>query len=202
MIYSMKNKDELKDLEEFDDLQTKVKRVRLVEKLCKQGFQYDVKVFCVPITKTLTDTRNYLFEEAKSNTKSLMELDEINKNVIFLKSMNKNEVIHSSLIRPIAKFLKPKNKNQFRQLDFHNSDNWYDYKMKREKSILDDKKLLFKDTGKVFTLKGDILSMKNDYDFDETNSAVAKQIIDFMDKMLLYIRAKGKISKDKIVITK
>ena len=52
----MKNKDELKDLEQKDDRQSKVKRVILTEKLGKQGFHHDVKVLFVPITKTLTDT--------------------------------------------------------------------------------------------------------------------------------------------------
>ena len=52
MIYSMKNKDELKDLEQKDDRQSKVKRVVLVEKLGEQGFHHDVKVLFVPIKKT------------------------------------------------------------------------------------------------------------------------------------------------------
>ena len=56
MSYSIKNKDELKDLDEMEDLQSKVKQVRLVEKLGKQGFHYDMKEIFVPITKTLTDT--------------------------------------------------------------------------------------------------------------------------------------------------
>ena len=110
--------------------------------------------------------------------------------------MNENEVIQSSLIRPIAKLLVPKNKNQFRLSDFHDSDYWNDYKMKRERSTLYDKKLLFKDTVVVFTLKRDILSMITDYDFNETNSPVAKQIVDYMDEIFLDIRAKAKISKD------
>ena len=114
--------------------------------------------------------------------------------------MNKNEVIQSSLIRSIAKLFVPQQKYQFRMLDFHDSDYWIDYKMKREKSTLYNKKLLFKDTGVVFTLKGDILSMITDYDFIETNSPVAKQITDLMDEMFLDIRAKGKFSKDNIVI--
>ena len=42
--------------------------------------------------------------------------------------------------------------------------------------------------------------MITDYDFNETNSPVAKQITDLMDEMFLDIRAKGNISKDKIVI--
>ena len=43
--------------------------------------------------------------------------------------------------------------------------------------------------------------MITDYDFNETNSPDAKQIKDFMDEMLFDIRAKGIISKDKIVIS-
>ena len=42
MIYALKNKDELKDLEELEDLQLKVKQVKLVEKLGKQSFHYDI----------------------------------------------------------------------------------------------------------------------------------------------------------------
>ena len=64
--------------------------------------------------------------------------------------MNKNEVIHSSLIRPIAKLLVPKNKSQFRLLDDSDSDNWNDYKMNGENFTIYDDKLLFRDTGVVF----------------------------------------------------
>ena len=39
MIYSIKNKNALKNLEELEDLQLKVIQFRLVEKLGKQGFQ-------------------------------------------------------------------------------------------------------------------------------------------------------------------
>ena len=40
MIYSIKNKDGLKDLEKLEDPQSKVEQVRLVENLGKQGFLY------------------------------------------------------------------------------------------------------------------------------------------------------------------
>ena len=43
MIYSVKYEDDLQDLEELADLQSKVKQVRLEEKLGKQGFHYDTK---------------------------------------------------------------------------------------------------------------------------------------------------------------
>ena len=49
-------KDDLKDLEELDDLQSKLKQVRLVEKLGKQGYLYDVKEVFEPLTDTLKIT--------------------------------------------------------------------------------------------------------------------------------------------------
>ena len=94
-----------------------------------------------------------------------MELYESNKYNKFLESTNKNEIILSSLIRPIAKFLVPKNRSQFRLLADPDSDNWNDYKIIGENVTLYDDKLLFRDTGVVFTLKREILSLIIDYDF-------------------------------------
>ena len=85
------------------------------------------------MTKSLTDISQKLLEETKSNTKAVMELDESNKYVRTLESKNKNEVIHSSLIRSKAKHLVPK-KSQFRILDDHDSDIWIDYIMHTQKS--------------------------------------------------------------------
>ena len=126
-----------------------------------------------------------------------MELDESNKSIKTLESMNKDEVIHSSLIRPIAKLLVPKNKSHFRLLDDPDSANWIDYEMKREKVTSYDDKLLFRDTGVVFTLKGDNLSRITDYVFDKTNSPDAKQFYNFLDEMHFDIHAKANTSRDK-----
>ena len=43
--------------------------------------------------------------------------------------MNKNEIIHSRLIRPKAKLLVPENESQFRLLDDLGSHNRNDYIM-------------------------------------------------------------------------
>ena len=45
----------MKDLEKLDDIQSKVKQVRLVEKVGKQGFHYCIKELFEPITKAVTD---------------------------------------------------------------------------------------------------------------------------------------------------
>ena len=69
--------------------------------------------------------------------------------------------------------------------------------MQREKVTIHDEKLLFRDTGVVFTLKRDILSIITDYDFNKTNSPDAKQIFDFLVELNFDIHAKGKSSKEK-----
>ena len=96
--------------------------------------------------------------------------------------MNENGVIHSSLIRPIEKLLVPKDKSQFQLLDDPDSDNYIDYIMLREKISIYDGKLLFRDTGVVFTSKRDILSMIMDYVFNKTDSPDAKQIFIFFGR--------------------
>ena len=63
---------------ELDDRQSKVKQVRLVEKLTKQGYHYDVKELFEPITNSIKDvsedvTRTML-ESSKQNNKALLTL--------------------------------------------------------------------------------------------------------------------------------
>ena len=111
--------------------------------------------------------------------------------------MNKIELNQSSLIKLIVKLLVQKNESQFRLLDDPDSDNWKDCKMNGEKVTLYDDKLLFRDTGVVCLFKGDILSMITGYNFKNTNSPDAKQIIKFLDEKPFDIRATVKSSRDK-----
>ena len=71
MVYSIKDKHEIKDLDELDDLQSQVKQVRLVEKLGKQGYHFVKKELFQPITETITYAIENLHEETKSITKQL-----------------------------------------------------------------------------------------------------------------------------------
>ena len=104
------------------------------------------------------------------------------------------------MIRPTAKFLVPKNKSQSPLLDDPDSDNWNDYENNGEKVSLYDDKLLFRDTGVVFTLNGEVLSMITAYHFIKTDSTDAKQINKFLDEKHFNIHAKGKNSRDKNLI--
>ena len=72
--------------------------------------------------------------------------------------------------------------------------------MNGEKVSLYGNKVLFTDSGVVFTLKGDILSMITDYDFIKTDSADAKQLSSFLDEMHFDLNAKGESSRDTNLI--
>ena len=153
MISSIKNRDDLKDLEELADIRSKANQVRLDEKLGRQGFHFDTKELFEPTSKAVTDTIGKLLEETKSNSKAVWELDESNINVKGLELMNGNGLIDSSLIRPIIKRLVVTNESQFRFYDDLDSDNWKDYVMKREKITIYSEKLVFKPSAKSFTLR-------------------------------------------------
>ena len=79
MIFAIKNKEKLKDLEEIDDLRSKVKQDKLVDELGKQGYFYDKAELFELITKTLTASIQKLLEETKSSRKAILNLDESNK---------------------------------------------------------------------------------------------------------------------------
>ena len=75
-MFAIKNKEDTKDLEELVGLQTKVKQIRLVEKLGERGYQFDLNEIFEPITQTVTDTSQELLDEIKYNTKAIENLDE------------------------------------------------------------------------------------------------------------------------------
>ena len=79
------------------------------------------------------------------------------------------------------------------------SDNWNGYIIHGEKlTIYVDN--FFKDTGVVFTLKTDVLSMMTDYNFDKTDSPDAKQLSIFWMKCILMYIQKSKSLLDKNLI--
>ena len=96
-----------------------------------------------------------------------------------MESTNTKGIIRSSLIRSIAKPLVPKNKSQFLLLDDLDGENWRKFLIKKEKITIFDNWSLFRDTGGVFMLKGDILSMISDYGFNRKDSPDAKQHLIF-----------------------
>ena len=171
-----------------------------VEKMGKQGLHCNIKEIFEPITKAVTDGNQKLHEETSCNTKSFEELDESNVHIKALELMNKNRIIHSSLIRPIAKLLEPTIKSQFRIHDDPDSDNWKDYIMKGEKVTIYETELVFKNSAKIFTLRGDVLKKITDYIFNTKDSTEAKLFMDLVGEMHSSIHSGGKGLRDRNLI--
>ena len=89
MIYS--KKDDIGDLEDLEDPQSKTKQVKLVEELGKQGFHYDMKELFEPIGKAVTDSTQKILEETEFKAKAIEALDKSNDHVKALELMNQNE---------------------------------------------------------------------------------------------------------------
>ena len=69
-----------------------------------------------------------------------------------------------------------------------------------EKVTIYDNKIVFKKSGKTFTLRGDVLKMITDYKYNTTDPPDAKIIINIMVKTHSNIHAKGKIPRDRNLI--
>ena len=127
MFYPVKNKDDIKELEELPDLQSKVKQVRFEEMLGKQSFHYDSREFFEPITKTVIDASEKVLEETNSPTKVIEESNESIVHMKALELMNEIGVTDTRITRLLATLLVPQYKFHFGLCDESDSDNLRDY---------------------------------------------------------------------------
>ena len=70
MLYSIKDREDLENLEELVSLESQVKAVRLHDKLGKQDFHEDIKKVFEPVTKSLENTSQDI---TKTITKLLLK---------------------------------------------------------------------------------------------------------------------------------
>ena len=102
----------MKILEELDDLQSKVRQIRSVEKLAEQGFQYDIKELSESITNSIKDVSEdvtgTMMESSKENNKTLAT-----SNKKLLEILNDSGLIASYLLSPLSKITNPEKISRF-----------------------------------------------------------------------------------------
>ena len=102
MLYSIRDREDLENLNELVSLQDQVKTVRLQDKLGKQNFHEDMKKVFESITKSLENTSQditkTITETSVKNNQAMENLD--NK---LLEIMNDRGIIASYLLSPLAK---------------------------------------------------------------------------------------------------
>ena len=150
MSYSIKDREDLENLEELASLQSQVKAVRLQDKLGKQNFIEDMKKVFEPVTKTIKDvsqdvTKNIMITAKENN----LALENLNNKLSEI--MNDRGILASYLMSPLSKITSPENSTQFKLVKDLNSNRVNDLLIKNTIPItLFDNLLTFRDTNNQF----------------------------------------------------
>ena len=203
MLYSIKDREDLENLNELVSLQDQVKTVRLQDNLGKQNFHEDMKKVFEPVTKSLENTSENLpkaiTETSLKNNQAIEKID--NK---LLEIMNDRGIIASYLLSPLAKIFNPENTTQFKLINDSTSDRVNDLKINKSIPItLYNYVLTFRDTGKEFELKGNLLKMitNKNYNVDHSSLSDKKLMYDFAKEMHFDTKALGnKSTRDRSLI--
>ena len=182
MLYSIKDREDLENLNELVSLQDQVETVRLQDKLSKQNFHEDMKKVFEPVTKSLENTSQditkTITETSVKNNQAIENLD--NK---LLEIMNDRGILASYLLSPLAKIFNQENTTQFKLKDF-SSNRVNDLKINNSIPIaLYNNILTFRDTGREFELKEDLLKMITNKNYNVNHASLS-------DKKLRYEFAK------------
>ena len=101
MLYSIKDREDLQNLEEFVSLQDQVKVVRLQDKLGKQNFHEDLKKVFQPVTKSLENTSQDITKTiTETSVKNNQAVENINNKL--LEIMNDRGILAIYLISPLS----------------------------------------------------------------------------------------------------
>ena len=160
------------------------------------------KVF-EPITKSLENTSENLTkaitETSLKNNKAIENLD--NK---LLEIMNDRGIKASYLLSPLSKIFNPENTTQFKLINDSTSDGVNDLKINKSIPItLYNNILTFRDTGKEFELKGNLLKMitNKNYNVDHASLSDKKIMYDFAKEMHFDTKPLGnKSTRDRSLI--
>ena len=183
MLYSIKDREDLENLNELVWLQDQVKVVKLQDKLGEQNFHENIKKVFEPITKLLENTSENLTKAiTDSSIKNNQALENLNEKI--LEIMNDRGILATYLMSPLSKTSNPENTSQFKLEKDPNSNRVNDLLMKNKIPItLYGNMLTFRDTDRQFELKGDLLKMI-------TNTKYNVNLASLADKKLMYDFAK------------
>ena len=203
MLYSIKNVDDLKDLNELVTLQDQVKAVKLQDKLGEQNYHQKSEKLFEPVTKYIKDTSE---EVTKTITETSMKNNQAieNLNNKLLEIMNDRGIIAYYLLSPLAKITNPENSTQFKLVKDSSSNRVNDLLIHNSIPItLHDNLLTFRDSNKQFELKGDLLKMitNKNYNVDLASLQDKKLMYDFAKEMNFDLKAQGnKSTRDRTLI--
>ena len=111
MLYSIKDREDLENLNELVSLEDQVKVVRLQDKLGKQNFHEDMKKVVEPVTKSLETTSENLTKAiTETSIKNNLAIENINNNL--LEIMNDRGILATYLMSPLSRITNLENSGQ------------------------------------------------------------------------------------------
>ena len=193
MLYAIKNREDLENLEELASLENQVKIVKLRDKLGKQNFHEDMKKVFEPVTKSLENTSENLTKAiTETSIKNNLAIENINNNL--LEIMNGRGILATYLMSPLSRITNPENASQFKLVKDPSSNRVNDLKINKTIPVtLYGNMLTFRDTNKQFELKGDLLEMitNSKFNVDLASLSVKKLMYDFAKEMQFDLNAPG-----------
>ena len=203
MLFPIKVREDLENLNELASLQDQVKEVRLQDKLGKQNFHEDMKKVFELVTKSLENTSENLTKAiTETSIKNNLAIENINNNL--LEIMNDRGILATYLMSPLSRITNPENSSQFKLVKDPSSNRVNDLKTNRTIPItLCGNMLTFRDTNKHFELKGDLLEMitNSKFNVDLASLADKKLMYDFAKEMHFDPKASGnKSTRDRKLI--
>ena len=197
MLFAINNREDLDKLEELASLQDQVKAVRLQDKLGKQNFHEDMKRVFEPVTKSPENTSQDITKTiTETSIKNNQAIENLNNKLLEL--MNDRGIIASYLISRLSKITNPDDTSQFKLVKHSSTNRINDLKIHNSIPItLHDNFLTFRDSGRMFELKGDLLEMitNSKYNVDLSSLADKKLMYDFAKEMNFDMKAQGNKSK-------
>ena len=183
MLFPIRNVKDLQNLNEAVSLQNQVQEVRLQDKLGKQNFHEDMTKVFEPVTKSLEKTSENLTKAiTESSKENNLALENLNNKL--LEIMNDRGILASYLMSPLSKITNPENTTQFKLEKDPSSNRVNDLKIHNSIPItLHNNLLTFRDSGKVFELKGELLKMITNKNYNVNHASLS-------DKKLMYNFAK------------
>ena len=196
MLFSNKDREDFQNLEELVTLDSRVKAIKLQDRLGKQVFFEDSKKVFGRVTKSFENTTQVItkliVETSNKNNEALEKLN--NKN---LEITNGRGILASYLMSPLSKNTHPEKSSQFNLVKESKSIRVNDLKMNKTIPItLYNNLLTLRDTGKKLQLKGDLLKKipNNNYNVNHASLSDKKLGYEFAKEMNFDVQAPGKKS--------
>ena len=196
MLFPIKNREDVKNLNDAVLLQNQVQEVRLQNKLGDQNFHEDMTKVFEPLTDTLKKTSENITktitENSINNNKAIENLNEK-----ILELMDEKGMIASYLASSLVEVFKKDNKSQFRLRKDPNSTKLNDFLIHGTIPVtIFSNMIVFRDSNKSFRLEGDLLKVITNHKFivDHSNQQDRKIIYQFAKEMNYDIKSTGRPS--------